>query len=186
MITLEQYSHFFDLYLHNLLTFAQTYLHNRQQAEDCVMEAYAGMWEKRADIVADGDDALLAWSLTVVRNRCVNILRRQSRFMEDSSDEAWSVIERIQALENFSPDDVPFSEVRDIVARTIAKMPPQTRQIFIDCVEGGLSHKEVASRYGLTVRGVEYHLYKAVGMMHKSLGDYMVVAMAFLTTFTQR
>lgn len=131
MITIDQYSDFFSRYNRNLVNFAQAYLRNREQAEDCAMDACMKMWERRAEIVAKGDDDLLRWTLTVLRNQCINILRRQKLMVTDSSDEAWTLGERILGLESFEPQDICFSEIHGIVTEALQRMPNRTREVFL-------------------------------------------------------
>ncbi len=180
MITIDQYTDFFSRYNRNLVNFAQAYLRNREQAEDCAMDACMKMWERRAEIVVKSDDDLLRWSLTVVRNRCINILRRQKLMVTDSSDEAWAVGERLQGLENFEPQDICFAEIHGIVTEALRRMPSRTREVFLDCSSGDYAHDEVAARHNITTRGVEYHLYKARRILRDALGDYVPAAFLFV------
>lgn len=72
-----------------------------------------------------------------------------------------------------SVDDVPIAgddpvaqlEARDQIDRVqkaLSRFNPKTRAVFLAHRLDGLSHKEIAARTGLSGKGVEYHMAKAI------------------------
>ena len=51
-------------------------------------------------------------------------------------------------------------------------MPEKTRIAFIYDRLDGKSHKEIAEELGISVKGVEYHISRAVKMLRDNLKDY--------------
>jgi RNA polymerase sigma factor (sigma-70 family) len=64
-------------------------------------------------------------------------------------------------------------EDRDMLARidaVLAKMKPKTREIFMMHRLDGLSYVEIAERMGMSVKGVEYQLTKALDELRRRAG----------------
>ena len=76
-------------------------------------------------------------------------------------------------------DDVPAAndqqrllESRDMLTRVEAamlKLPPKTREIFVAHRIDGLSYAEIAERTGLSVKGVEKQMSKAIAKIDRML-----------------
>ncbi len=151
-------------------------------AEDCAIEALMKLWERRGEINVI-DDSLIKWTLTVVRNRCINILKRRRTVAADLSDEAWTVNEHIRSLEAFDPYGVSFLEMQQIIRDTLERMPQRTRDIFVAYMEGNLTQKQLAGQFNISSRGVEYHITKARNLLRQALGDYAPLAVFIMRYF---
>ncbi len=163
------------------MRFASTYIRNDAVAEDCVIEAVTSLWLKRDSLPDDLNR--LAWVVTVVKNKCIDYLRKEQRNDHpDNDDASWARQERVAALEDFNPDEIFTAEIRQIVDRTLATLPEQTRRIFILSAYDNKPHADIAKATGLTVAGVEYHIYKAKAALRVALRDYLP-AMALFVYF---
>ena len=56
---------------------------------------------------------------------------------------------------------------------TLKKLPDQTRRVFIMSRFENKSGKEIADILGITVKGVDYHIAKALKALRMSLKDYL-------------
>lgn len=182
MLSIDDYNQFYVRYNKQLVRFANAYLHDEHLAEDCAIEALMKLWERRSDINAT-DDSLIAWTLTVVRNRCINILKRRRTVAADLSDEAWTVNEHIRSLEAFDPYGVSFFEMQQIIRDTLERMPQRTRDIFMAYMEGNLTQEQLAGQFNISSRGVEYHITKARNLLRQALGDYAPLAVFIMRYF---
>jgi RNA polymerase sigma-70 factor (ECF subfamily) len=68
----------------------------------------------------------------------------------------------------------PFAELehRDTLRRLEAAMlrlKPKTREIFLAKRLDGMSYAEIAERTGLSVKGVEKHMSKAIAMLDRAM-----------------
>ncbi len=71
-----------------------------------------------------------------------------------------------------SGDPVAALEARDRLARieeAVLRLKPLTREIFLACRLDGYSYAEIAERTGLSVRGVEKQMSRAI----KQLGRHL-------------
>lgn len=54
------------------------------------------------------------------------------------------------------------AEAQEIVNKTLASLPEQTRRIFIMSRYENKPYKEIAETLGMTTKGVEYHIAQAL------------------------
>ncbi len=116
-------------------------------AEDVVQEVFVKAHAAlRAD---DRDMALRAWLYRLVRNRCLDELRRPASRETVPIDEAMDADAGLHAdpLEATSRRQ----ELRDVVS-DLAALPDRQRAVLLGREVEGLSHEEVAAQLGITVR----------------------------------
>ncbi|MDR3261935.1 MAG: sigma-70 family RNA polymerase sigma factor, partial [Tannerella sp.] len=87
---------------------------------------------------------------------------------------------RISTLTACDPEIVFAADIQDIIRKTLESLPEQTRQIFEMNHLKNRSKKEIASTYGITVKGVDYHLYKALKSLRENLKDYYPLVLFLL------
>ena len=143
--------------------FSHTYVHDEMVAEDIVMEAFMYYWNNRENLPEGANPQ--AYVLTVIKHRCIDHLRHE-QVSQDVHGELyqlrlWELSTRIASLEDFEPSDLFTDEIRHLVARALAALPEQTRRVFLMSRRENLSHREIAERLGITVKGVEFHITKA-------------------------
>ena len=80
---------------------------------------------------------------------------------------------RISTLEACNPEDIFSTEVQQIVTATLALLPEQTRRVFEMSRFENKTNKEIAEELQLTVKGVEYHITKALKALRENLKDYL-------------
>jgi RNA polymerase sigma-70 factor (ECF subfamily) len=70
-------------------------------------------------------------------------------------------------------DPHPQLEARDMLRRlegAVAKLPLRTREIFLAHRLDGLTYTEIAARTGLSVKGVEKQMSKAIHQVRRVMG----------------
>lgn len=94
-------------------------------------------------------------------------------------DRAKSAVQRSLA-HHVPAEDVPLAgtdlvaalEARDKLNRlqtALTRLKPKTRDIFLAHRLDGLSYKQIAERSGLSVKGVEWHMTKAIDHLDRAL-----------------
>jgi len=81
----------------------------------------------------------------------------------------------IDDVEIGSGDSVAALEARDRLARieqAVLRLKPLTRQIFLACRLDGYSYAEIAGQTGLSVRGVEKQMSRAIKQLGRHLSDH--------------
>jgi len=137
---------------------------DRNDAHDLVQDSFVQLAqmaeEERAKIVKP-EAYLNVVSQNILRNRARAAYHRSIMVQDDD-------------LENRASVDITANlEARDMLKRldaAIVKLEPKTREIFMALRLDGLTYAEVAKRTGLTVKGVEWHLAKALAALHRAAG----------------
>ncbi len=176
---IELFNDLFNKYRAGFVRFAESYVRDREVAENLISDAFVYYWEHRADI-ASGEN-LPAYILTVVKHKCLNHLRRE-KLSSDITGRLrafaeWEQAARIASLEACDPQYLFSQEIREIIERTLASLPEQTRRIFRMHREERLPQREIAAVCGMTVKGVEFHMHKALKALREALKDYYVLVL---------
>lgn len=163
----------YTAYYRKAFLFTLSYIHNDQAAEDIVSEAIIYLWELSKKQEISSIEAVL---ITYIRSKSLNYLKHlqvQENVIQLLSDRGQRELEiRISTLEACDPKEIMSEELRLKVKLLLDNMPENTRTAFIlDRLEGK-SHKEIAEILGISVKGVEYHISKAVKILRENLKDY--------------
>lgn len=179
---LKIFNHLFITYQSRFVHFAYTYVRDWAVAEDVITEAFMYYWENRATL--PGDANLPAYILTTVKHKCLNYLQHQEVQQAAAGQlrqhAEWALQTRITTLEDCDPNELFSQEVRQIVERTLAALPPRSRRIFRMSRYENKSHKEIASLLGMTPKGVEFHISKVLRELRSQLKDYFPLFVYFL------
>ena len=148
-----------------LLRFFARHL-ERHDASDLVHESFV----RFADASAAGEapirqpEAYLnTVAVNLVRNRAKIALRRSLALHADLDDESVTASDPIAAL-----------EARDLLNRVEAalrRLSSKTRAIFLAHRVDGRSYKEIAKQTGLSIKGVEWHMTKAISHLDRALNS---------------
>lgn len=172
-------SSFNDLYLSyykKSFLFAKSYVHDDLAAEDIASESLIKLWEKQKTEPIETQH-LLPLLLTILKNKSLDYLKHEEvkrAAFEDMAD--WGQQElslRVSALEACNPDEIFSAEVERIVHQTLNSLPEQTRWAFTLSRFDNKSNKEIAEEMGISVKGVEYHITKALKALRLTLKDYL-------------
>ncbi|BEG99185.1 RNA polymerase sigma-70 factor [Bacteroides sedimenti] len=172
---LISFNQLFNEYQKRYVRFANTYVRDLPAAEDIVVESLMYYWENRHSL-QEKDLNIPAYILTTIKHKCLNYLRHMQVHEEYSQDiqsyTEWELNTRIATLQACEPYDLFASEVKEIVQQTLKSLPEKTREIFIMSRYENKSYKEIAEKMGMTTKGVEFHVSKALKALHVSLKDY--------------
>ena len=171
------FNQLYNDYQTRFLNFANTYVRDWDVAEDITTEALIYYWENRNTLSEVSN--IPAYILTIIKNKCLNYLQHL-QVREDVNEQLlnhaeWELNTRISTLEACDPNDLFTAEAQEIVNKTLAGLPEQTRAVFVMSRYENKSHKEIAEALGITPKGVEYHISKALKKLHTNLKDYYPV-----------
>lgn len=179
------FNKFFSEHHQRFIRFAWTYTRDEVAAEDIVMESLMCYWENRHKLSSDINPS--AYVLTIVKNRCLNYLRHTQLVNEVSermnSHAEWELSNRIATLEACEPTALFLGEVQTIVDKVLSRLSPTTSLVFTLSRYENKSQKEIAEIMGLTVKGVEFHITKAMKGLRVALKDYLIFLPYFMSVF---
>ncbi|MCI1740910.1 MAG: sigma-70 family RNA polymerase sigma factor [Prevotella sp.] len=143
----------FRRYYRPMVHLARILLHDDKESEDVVSDIFLELMNK--NIVPEGDTAL-AFLITSVRNRCLNIIRNQNiqqrilhlYLLDDKLDEheAEEKEERIR-------------QIRLVIDK---KLSDDNRRILLEHYQEHLTYHEIAFREGISEVTVYKHLKKSL------------------------
>jgi len=135
----------FDTYGARLVRRAKRVLGSETEADDAVQEVMLSVLE--APHLLPGVESMLGWLYTLVRRRCVDIIRSDVR--RKAREEAAVNMERL-----FDGADDPASmmekdEVIRLVAKAVDELPKPQREIFVANAMEGRTFREIAEETGV-------------------------------------
>lgn len=153
----------FSRYYRRLLGYAFRFVDDYMVAEDLVQDSFARLWEKREMLESVSLSSLL---FTIVRNNCINHLKRQALVDIHSVDwlENLDGEERLYNLD-FCPDvemTLLYKELMAQIPQVLEQLPPRSREIFLMSRRQGLKNREIAERLAISTTAVEKHIKRAL------------------------
>ena len=140
-------------YYRPLCLYALHYLQDADAVEDIVQESFTAFWQKSAGPEEIGSPG--SYLYRMVRNRCIDALRRQDRDggrlrPEDLSGE----ITDEQAVER--------SAVEARLWEAVERLPRARRELLLMSKRDGLSYEQIARDRGLSVNTVRNQISRAL------------------------
>ena len=168
------FNNIYEQYYAKSFRFANRYVRNDLVAEDIATESLVKLWETMKKEPVEKPLALL---LTILKHKSLDYLKKQSSMQEVIEAMAeWQHRElsiRISTLEACNPDDIFSKEIQSILTKTLDELPSQTKKVFMMSRFEQKSGKEIAEILGITVKGVDYHIAKALKALRVALKDYL-------------
>lgn len=134
------------------------------EAADLVQETFArfaAVDPERRRIIARPEAFLTRVAMNLVRNLAVRNRRRSTALHVP-----------VELVEPASADQVIALEARDMLRRleaAVQQLKPLTREIYLAHRLDGYTYAEIAARTGLSVKGVEKHMSRAIAHVDRSL-----------------
>lgn len=170
----DAFSGIYDLYFPKLLRFTQTYMIREEEAEHIVQDLFLYLWEHR-DILSSLRN-LNAYLFTLIRNRCIDYLRKEMNREERrgtlSEVENKEIELKLYSLEMFDEDHLSDADIEELLQRAIANLPERCREIFIMSRLQNLRYKEIAAKLNISPNTVENQIVIALRKLKEELKDY--------------
>ena len=172
--TMNLFSRFFQENQEKFLAFAYSYLRDKAEAEDVVMESMIALWENRDRWEENSN--LHALLLTIIKNKALHVLEQETI----SSHNLRELDLRISTLKACEPDQIFNTEIQHIVNKTLQEMPEQSRKIFMLSRYQNLANKQIADSLDISLKTVEAHITKVLRILRLRLKDYLVTILIIL------
>ena len=172
----------FRMFYSRLVGFANSYLRDRDVAENIVQDAFLLLWERRETLSPDSN--IKAWLLTVVKNNILNYIERLKRQTKIESIYAERINRELElrlfSLRDCDPEYIFSEEVAEIIRKALNSLPERCREVITMSRFDELSNKEIAEKLNITVKGVEYHITNALKKLRLELKDYLMFLFFFV------
>jgi RNA polymerase sigma factor (sigma-70 family) len=143
---------------------AERILKRRALAEEAVQDAFVQLWRKAASF----DPSLgsgRTWLYAILRNRCLNILRGESR--TELTDDA-TVFDRPSDDEDAETMVARLDDASRLKA-CLEKLEPQRRQAIVMAYAEGLSHGELAGRLQIPLGTIKSWIRRGLASLKECL-----------------
>jgi RNA polymerase sigma-70 factor (ECF subfamily) len=152
-------------YWEPLVGFAQRIMVGAGDPEDMVQTAFVRLWARREKL--DEAGSLKSLLYTIVRNACLDELRKQGRRRKAH-----------QAASQPPPPKTPYEDVQGaelhrLAAAAVSRLPERRREVFRLVREEGLAYQEVAEIMGLSPQTVANHMSLAMADLRTALRPYV-------------
>ena len=141
-------------------------LHHREDAADAVQDSLYSALRKRHRFDSQRG-SLQAWFLKIVRNRCLDMLRRRSR--QRRQEVEWS---EIRSPEHSPDETAEKRELLTLVKQELMTMPEEQREIILLRDYHNLSYADVAQVLSIPVGTVMSRLHRARNELRRRLREY--------------
>lgn len=165
------YRSLFEQYYVALCQFARRYIDDQETREDIVQDVFFTIWEKRKTI--SPTISARNYLVTCVRNLCLNYLRDQGY----KQDYETNTQKRIPAYVENQDDIYTLQELRELLNKTLAKLPPEYRLAFEMNRFENKSIEEIAEIMGVSDRTVKRYKSRAIEILKEELKDYLPLLM---------
>ena len=178
IITNKSLAEFVDNFLktrEKYFNYALQFVHRAEVADDMVNESFANLWMKK-DVLPE-DTNFERYFYTIIKNNCLSWLHSTAlhfKIQNKIHDTEYRLLQyEISILEDYDPNQIFTSEIKDILAEQLGKMPELTRQIFLDNRFNGKTYEQIAQERAITAKKVCREIQKAVAILRISLKDYL-------------
>jgi RNA polymerase sigma-70 factor, ECF subfamily len=157
------FAQLFDSYAPRVKSFMMRKGANPDQAEDLVQETMITVWSK-AGLYASDRGGVSTWIFTIARNLRIDRLRREKSNMFTDLDDYDA-----ESLDIAQDDAMGRNQEDAQVARALAQIPPEQRELLILSYVEDLPQSEIATRLQIPLGTVKSRMRLAYNRMRKLL-----------------
>jgi RNA polymerase sigma-70 factor (ECF subfamily) len=163
-----------------LYNFAIRHVRDRTSAEDIVQEAFVRVAQSAAEFKVEA--RFTTWMYTIVRNLCIDQLRRAAHRRHASLDESRrGADEDGPTLGERTADaagraDVERSavgtELRTRIVAAVEELPEEQREVYLLREVSNMKFKEIADMIGIPENTVKSRMRYALERLQEALGEF--------------
>ncbi len=170
----NSFKEIFQKYFQPLFNLGFQYLEDEDEAKEVVQEAFVKLWAIRNEIEFDSN--LRNFLFTLVKNNCLNILKRKQILLKHHEKIKWMEMHyQYESLTRIGDDYLEFNELKEKIDLAIQRLPVHCRVVFEMSRFEDLKNREIAEKLGITQKTVEAHLTKALKILRNDLKEYLPI-----------
>src|SRR5574344_431069 len=166
----DQFDRMYTLYFPKLVRFSQTYLLNREEAENIVQDIFLKLYQNRSLIPYEGN--INAFLFTIVKNKSIDILRKLKSSMVSNLD-IEVVNQNLFSLQKFDENNFSLDEIETIIDDAVSSLPERCQMIFRMSKMEGLSYKQISDKLGISTNTIEGQMNIALKKLRVILKNYL-------------
>lgn len=142
-----------------IYSYALSVTKNPEDARDVMHDTFVKVYESAHNYISDGKP--MAWLLTIAKNLCYTLFRKQARFADVSDED-------IEA--RFAEDEAPIED-KLAVKQMLSVLDENERQIVSLHAVAGLKHREIASMLDMPLATVLSKYNRAIKKLQKIFAE---------------
>jgi RNA polymerase sigma-70 factor, ECF subfamily len=148
-------------------------------AEDLVQDVFVRIVQSASDFKHEA--RFSTWAYTIARNVCIDHLRKMSLRRHPSLDQGSGEAGDGPTLGERTADPTPGAsvdrvvmgtEVGQIIARAVERLPPDQREVFLLREIGNVPFKDIAQMTGVSENTVKSRMRYALERLQEALSEY--------------
>ena len=147
-----------------LCVYAYRYLKDEDLCQDVIQDVYVKIWTQREELRIH--TSATNFLITLVRNACLDLLRRQE------VEKRWSEYEQVKDKEE-SYDLYTTEELRHLLNEALDKLPEKIADTFRMNRLEGKTYAQIAEEKQISVKTVEAYMTKALKFLRVELKDFL-------------
>ena len=165
------FSEVFHKHYAAMCRFVVSFVRSQDVAREIVQEIFYRIWKNRAEANIQG--SLKAYLFGAARNHAINFIRkdRNSRYMIESATAEYRTPGLARGFD--APDDTLLhSELVQAFDAALQRLPEGQRTVAILRWHHHMSHADIADALGISIKGVETQLGRAVKRLRGALARF--------------
>ncbi len=155
------FDHFFRKYYAELCFFAQSIIHNEEEAKDIVQDCFIKLWDT-GDVTGKTGN-VKSFLFTIVRNNCINYLRKKKVVAKASL-----YLQNNEEQEEYF-DELAFAEMVRLVLGHMEELPSRARAILTEYFLKGKRHKQIGAELSMSENAVQIQKNRAIKFLKQKL-----------------
>ena len=149
----------------NLCRFAYSFVHDQDSAQCLVQQVFINLWETRE--LLDNVESLVPYITVMVRNQCLNFIKREKRNIRLTEIPANS------HFDNSTQDQIDMLDFEEHLIIALTSLPDRCKVAFEYSRFENLTNKEISLKMDISVKGVEGLIGRSLKLLRISLSDYL-------------
>jgi RNA polymerase sigma-70 factor (ECF subfamily) len=169
----EAFEYVFRNYFKKLFNYADNLLRNNYQAEEVVTDVFTKLWTNRSQLTVK--TSLHSYLFRAVYNNCLNQIRRVKVENKYKSYFLYCFKEMQTNAQDYPFARLVEKELEQKIDEIITSLPEQCRAMFLLSRDEGLTHEEIAVRFGVSVNTVHTQIARALKKFREELQNYLLL-----------
>ncbi|WP_281986269.1 RNA polymerase sigma-70 factor [Aquimarina aggregata] len=166
----EAFKIVFELYYSKLLYLAQSYISNREDAEEIIQDVFLKAWKKRKKITSN----INGYLFKITKNSCLDYLRSKKHKLSRTNNMVQlEAFLNHNALSDKDTSTILEKELELRIQASISLLPEKCQEVFVKSRIEGLKNKEISNELDISIKTVENHMSKAIRHMRFHLKEFL-------------
>lgn len=163
----------FKVYYNPIVGFCNQFISDRDKSSSLAQEAFINLWLNRSKI--QSPNGITSFLYTFAKSNCLNFIRHQKVISKYEDRHLQAIENKLnnEVLDAFDFDALEFSEMEELIYRSISELPEKCRQVFMLSRFEGKKNKEIAEELQISVKSVEANITRALKTLSVKLAEYL-------------